>query len=93
MDMKLLMEGKIKSVKAARTFSEAVNRSKNLLEKLRNHNINPDVLKIKEIKNQRMNDNDKVKATSHKGLVVFFCIPKRIKYSFWLNLIELVKLI
>lgn len=37
--------GEIKSVKAARTFSEAVSRSKNLLEKLRNHNIHPDVLK------------------------------------------------
>ncbi|HER2162590.1 TPA: TIGR02391 family protein, partial [Streptococcus pyogenes] len=37
--------GKIKSVKAAKTFSEAVSRSKNLLEKLENHNIHHDVLK------------------------------------------------
>lgn len=38
--------GKIKSVKAANTYSEAIDRTKNLLEKLKNHNIHPDILKF-----------------------------------------------
>jgi uncharacterized protein (TIGR02391 family) len=38
--------GKIKSGKAAKTFTEAVERTKSLLEKLEIHNIHPDVLKF-----------------------------------------------
>ena len=37
--------GKIKSVVAAKTYSEAISRSKNLLEKLQSHNIHPNIMK------------------------------------------------
>jgi uncharacterized protein (TIGR02391 family) len=37
--------GKVIPIKAAKTYSEAVSRSKNLREKLEIHNIHPDILK------------------------------------------------
>jgi len=47
--------GKIKSVKAANTFTEAIDRTKNLLEKLERHNIHHDILKF--CKPELLNEN------------------------------------